>query len=138
MDRLDKNRRSWNMGRIKGRNTAPEIAVRSMLHRAGFRFRLHSKTLPGKPDIVLQSRGTVIFVHGCFWHRHTGCKQCYMPKSNMEFWETKFAGNVERDKKYTRALEKAGWKVIIVWECELQSQDKLRNRLVRLLQLSKS
>lgn len=138
MDRLDKNRRSWNMGRIKGRNTAPEIAVRSMLHRAGFRFRLHAKTLPGKPDIVLQSRRTVIFIHGCFWHRHTGCKQCYMPKSNIEFWETKFAGNVERDEKYSRVLKEAGWKVITVWECELQSPDKLRKRLVRLLQPSKS
>lgn len=104
-----------------------------MLHRAGFRFRLHAKALPGKPDIVLRSLRTVIFVHGCFWHRHTGCKQCYMPKSNIKFWETKFAGNVERDEKFTRALKEAGWKVIVVWECELQSPDKLSVRLLRLL-----
>src|SRR5690242_16161900 len=97
MDRLDKIRRSWNMSRIKGQNTTPEIAVRSMLHRAGFRFRLHAKALPGKPDIVLAGLRTVIFVHGCFWHRHTGCKLCYMPKSNIDFWTAKFAGNVERD-----------------------------------------
>jgi DNA mismatch endonuclease (patch repair protein) len=134
MDRLDKSRRSWNMGRIRGRDTSPEVAVRSMLHRAGFRFRLHLKTLPGKPDIVLRSRNTVIFVHGCFWHRHEGCKQCYTPKSNIAFWETKFAGNVERDKKNTYALKTAGWRVIIVWECELSAPVKLEAKLKRLLQ----
>lgn len=134
MDRLDKSRRSWNMGRIRGRDTSPEVAVRSMLHRAGYRFRLHVKTLPGKPDIVLRSRNTVIFVHGCFWHRHEGCKQCYTPKSNIEFWETKFAGNVQRDKKNTCALKTAGWRVIIVWECELSTPTKLEAKLKRLLQ----
>lgn len=122
------------MGRIRGRDTSPEVAVRSMLHRAGYRFRLHVKTLPGKPDIVLRSRNTVIFVHGCFWHRHEGCKQCYTPKSNIEFWETKFAGNVQRDKKNTCALKTAGWRVIIVWECELSTPTKLEAKLKRLLQ----
>lgn len=138
MDRLNKSRRSWNMSRIKGRNTSPEIAVRSMLHRAGFRFRLHAKALPGTPDIVLRSLRTVIFVHGCFWHRHAGCKQCYMPKSNREFWESKFAGNVERDERSSRVLKEAGWKVIVVWECELQSPDKLSARLLRLLKPRKA
>lgn len=122
------------MGRIRGRDTAPEVAVRSLLHRAGFRFRLHLKTLPGKPDIVLRSRQAVIFVHGCFWHRHEGCKQCYSPKSNIPFWEAKFAGNIERDEKNTRALKSAGWKVIIAWECELSNPTKLEAKLKRLLQ----
>lgn len=136
MDRLNKSRRSWNMGRIRSRDTAPEVAVRSMLHRVGFRFRLHLKTLPGKPDIVLRSRQTVIFVHGCFWHRHESCKQCYTPKSNIVFWEAKFASNVERDAKNMRALKAAGWKVIIVWECELSNPTKLEAKLKRLLQKS--
>jgi DNA mismatch endonuclease (patch repair protein) len=122
------------MGRIRGQDTSPEIAVRSMLHRAGFRFRLHVKTLAGKPDIVLRSRNAAIFVHGCFWHRHKGCKQCYTPKSNIAFWQAKFAGNVERDEKNTRALKAAGWRVIIVWECELSNPGKLETRLKRLLQ----
>lgn len=136
MDRLDKSRRSWNMGRIKGRNTAPEIAVRSLLHRAGYRFRLHPKDLPGKPDIVLPGLGTVIFVHGCFWHRHRGCKQCYTPKTNVEFWDAKFAANVERDRKNAQALEESGWKVIVVWECELSEPERLQTRLRKMLKSS--
>jgi DNA mismatch endonuclease (patch repair protein) len=136
MDRLDKNRRSWNMGQIKGRNTAPEMAVRSMLHRAGYRFRLHRKDLPGKPDIVLPGRKTVIFVHGCFWHRHQGCKQCYTPKSNVDFWLAKFTGNIVRDQKNMEVLRKAGWRVVVVWECELGAPEKLQKRLWKLLESS--
>jgi DNA mismatch endonuclease (patch repair protein) len=121
------------MSRIKGRNTVPEVQVRSMLHNAGFRFRLHGKDLPGKPDIVLPKRGAVVFVHGCFWHRHRKCKNCTSPKTNVDFWQTKFSGNVARDEQSAKALRKAGWKVIVVWECELASPDKLRRRLLRLL-----
>lgn len=133
MDRLDQARRSWNMSRIKGRNTAPEVQVRSILHSLGFRFRLHRKDLPGKPDIVLPKRGTVVFVHGCFWHRHQECKNCTNPKTNEDFWQTKFDGNVARDRKNAKSLREMGWKVIVVWECELASPDKLRRRLLRLL-----
>ena len=132
MDHLDRSRRSWNMGRIRGKNTVPEKQVRSLLHRLGFRFRLHVD-LPGRPDIVLRSRSTVIFVHGCFWHRHDNCRLCYTPKSNIAFWEKKFAGNVERDRKASVALTKAGWRVIVVWECELANLPKLSTRLRRLL-----
>jgi DNA mismatch endonuclease (patch repair protein) len=133
MDRLDKARRSWNMSRIKGRNTAPEVQVRSILHRAGFRFRLHRKSLPGKPDIVLPKRDAVIFVHGCFWHRHQACRNCTTPKTNADFWQTKFDGNVARDQQNAKTLRKMGWKVVVVWECELASPDKLLRRLLRLL-----
>lgn len=134
MDRLDKDRRSWNMGRIRAYDTTPEIAVRSLLHRAGFRFRLHAKDLPGKPDIVLRRRKSVVFVHGCFWHRHEGCKQCYSPKSNIAFWRAKFEGNITRDRKNALALRALGWRVIVVWECELRTPEKLQTRLRQLLQ----
>ncbi len=121
------------MSRIKGRNTAPEVQVRSIIHKAGFRFRLHRKDLPGKPDIVLPKRRVVVFVHGCFWHRHQGCKNCTNPKTNAVFWQTKFDGNVARDDQNAKALRKAGWKVVVVWECELASPAKLQRRLLRLL-----
>lgn len=120
MDILTKEMRSWNMSRIKGRNTKPELAVRSFLHKQGFRFRLHPKNLPGCPDIVLPKYRTVIFVHGCFWHRHKGCLNASTPKTRTEFWEAKFKGNIERDKKNKEELSAAGWKVIITWECELK------------------
>ncbi len=138
MDRLDKSRRSWNMGRIKGKNTVPEIQVRSLLHGLGFRFRLHNRALPGKPDIVLRRYATVIFVHGCFWHRHHNCKLCYTPKSNVEFWREKFNRNVERDRKSYAELKKAGWRVIVVWECELSDIQRLSTRLRRLMNHQKS
>lgn len=133
MDRLDKDRRSWNMGRIKGCDTAPEIAVRSLLHRCGYRFRLHRKDLPGRPDIVLPGRRTVIFVHGCFWHRHHGCKHAYTPKSNVAFWQEKFEGNVARDRKNAKDLKAAGWRVAVVWECEVSRPKKLEARLRKIL-----
>jgi DNA mismatch endonuclease, patch repair protein len=133
VDRIDKKRRSWNMGRIKGRDTAPEVQVRSILHGAGYRFRLHRKDLPGRPDIVLPKHKTAIFVHGCFWHRHKGCSNCSTPKSNVEFWEAKFSGNVERDSRNLKKLTESGWKVIVVWECELLRPDELKTRLLSLL-----
>lgn len=109
------------MSRIKGRNTGPELRLRSLLHRAGFRFRLHAKDLPGKPDIVLPKYRTAIFVHGCFWHRHEGCRNATTPSTRTEFWQDKFNGNVDRDRRNTAALETAGWTVITVWECDLKA-----------------
>ncbi len=111
------------MAQITAANTKPEIKVRSILHRAGFRFRLHRKDLPGRPDIVLPKYNTVIFVHGCFWHRHFGCKFAYFPKSRIEFWKEKFEKTVKRDEFVQIKLKKAGWQVIVVWECEIKSND---------------
>ncbi|HEX8302527.1 very short patch repair endonuclease [Sphingomonas sp.] len=119
-DTISAERRSWNMSRIKGRDTGPEMRLRSLLHRAGFRFRLHPKELSGKPDIVLPKYHAVIFVHGCFWHRHDGCRNATTPSTRTDFWQAKFDGNVERDKRNRAALETAGWTVITVWECELK------------------
>ncbi len=129
MDRLTKQHRSWNMSRIRGKDTKPEMRVRSLLHRMGFRFRLHRKDLPGKPDIVLPAYHTVIFVHGCFWHRHPGCRFAYTPKSRVEFWQTKFRRNVERHQEVTAELEELGWRVVVIWECETGSEEQLQQRL---------
>lgn len=119
-DRLDKERRSWNMSRIRSKNTKPEMAVRRALHAAGFRFRLHVKDLPGKPDIVLPKWKTVVFVHGCFWHRHLSCRKWSVPASNKEYWEKKFAMNIERDQKAITELIELGWSPIVLWECEVK------------------
>ncbi len=133
MDTLAPEERSKLMGRIRGKNTRPEMLVRSMLHRAGYRFSLHRANLPGKPDIVLRKYKTIVFVHGCFWHRHKGCKVATTPKSNVEFWKEKFARNVANDRKHRRALRRLGWKVVTVWECELRQPDKVLARLAREL-----
>lgn len=106
------------MSRIRSRDTVPEMLVRSALHRSGFRFRLHSKDLPGMPDLVLRKYNTVVFVHGCFWHRHKGCSRCTTPSSNQEYWLPKLSGNAMRDKKNRRALTGLGWNVVVIWECE--------------------
>lgn len=129
MDRLSKEHRSWNMGRIRSTNTTPEIRVRSILHRLGYRFRLHCKVLPGRPDIVLPKWRHAIFVHGCFWHRHEKCKLCYTPKSRTEFWTAKFEGTVRRDQAAENALRGMGWQVTIVWECEIADEEKLAWKL---------
>lgn len=131
VDTLSKNRRSWNMSRVRGKDTKPELIVRSVLHRIGFRFRLHVNRLPGKPDIVLQKYRTVVFVHGCFWHRHKRCPDASVPKSRTDFWIQKFTGNVERDRSNRTALRRSGWKVIVVWECEATKKEKLAARLCR-------
>ncbi len=117
MDIWSIEKRSAVMARIRGRDTKPELIVRSLLHRSGLRFSLRRKDLPGKPDIVLPKYKAVVFVHGCFWHRHKGCKVATMPKSREDFWLAKFAANVVRDKRNQRDLKKAGWKVIVLWEC---------------------
>jgi len=114
---------------VTSKNTTPEKRVRSALHRMGYRFRLHKKNLPGKPDIVLAKHSLVIFVHGCFWHRHPGCSANRVPKSNVEFWEEKFRRNVERDKRDRAALEELGWRVEVLWECETKKTEILEKRL---------
>lgn len=113
------------MSRVRSKDTAPEKMVRSWLHARGFRFRLHRKDLPGCPDIVLPKYKTVIFVHGCFWHRHEGCKRASTPATNVEFWTEKFRKNVERDAKTKKELKALGWKVIVVWECETKKDESL-------------
>lgn len=123
MDSISSERRSWNMSRIKSKDTAPEKAVRSFLHRSGFRFRLHCKSLPGKPDIVLPKYKAVVFVHGCFWHRHKGCKFAYTPKTRKQFWSDKFSNNTKRFSSVIKDLKAAGWKVLVVWECNLHEKD---------------
>ena len=108
------------MSRIRGKHTTPEKAVRSVLHRMGFRFRLHGKGLPGRPDIVLRKHNTVVFVHGCFWHRHKGCRNCTTPTNRREWWLEKLNGNAARDVIHVKALRKLGWKVLVIWECETE------------------
>ncbi len=129
-DNHTKEVRSYNMSRIKSQNTKPEVLVRSYLHRNGFRFRKNDKRYPGKPDIVLPKYKTIIFVNGCFWHKHD-CPRFVMPKSNIEYWYRKIDGNVKRDMENYRKLEAMGWRVIIVWECEV-SDERLHN-LVNLI-----
>lgn len=121
--------RSEIMRSVKSKNTTPELLIRSMLHRLGFRFRLHRKDLPGSPDVVLPRYRTVIFVHGCFWHRHPGCRLTTTPKSRQSYWLPKFQGNVERDRRNIEALQKLGWQVIVVWECEIRRRADLEHQL---------
>ncbi len=119
-DSLTPERRSWNMSRIRSRDTRPERALRSMLHRAGFRFRLHDRSLPGTPDIVMKKHRAAILVHGCYWHRHEGCRNATTPSTRTDFWLKKFGATVERDKRNLEALTVLGWKPIVVWECDLK------------------
>ncbi len=129
MDRLTRERRSWNMSRIKGRDTKPELLVRSILHRLGNRFRLRGTKLPGRPDVVLTCHRTVVLVHGCFWHRHPRCPYAYTPKSNLSFWTRKFQANIDRDKRTLRGLRKLGWKAVVVWECQTADRSALTRQL---------
>lgn len=119
-DTVDKQTRSRMMAGIKGRNTRPERLLRQLLHRSGFRFRLHPRQLPGRPDIVLPKYRTAIFVHGCFWHRHHGCHYTSTPSTRPEFWAEKFSKNIERDGRNCRQLQESDWRVLIVWECGLK------------------
>jgi DNA mismatch endonuclease (patch repair protein) len=129
MDRLDDERRSANMRKIRSKDTMPELAVRRLVHAMGYRYRLHVASLPGKPDLIFRSRRKLIFVHGCFWHQHLGCVDGHVPKSRQEYWSPKLARNVERDRAHCIALEKQGWKICTIWECELSDLDNLRARL---------
>lgn len=128
-DRINQKHRSWNMSQIKAKNTVPEIVVRSIVHSLGYRFRIHSNRLPGKPDIALPRLKTVIQVNGCFWHRHPHCTLAYTPNTRKEFWENKFEKNVLRDQVVLKELTSLGWNVITVWECELKDLATLRKRL---------
>ena len=126
MDTLTKEARSALMSKIRGKDTRPELIVRRALHAMGYRFRLQAKELPGKPDIVFRPRRKAIFVHGCFWHRHEGCRIASSPKSRQDYWEAKFARNVARDRRNLAALADEGWRVLVVWECQTRKgQDAL-------------
>ncbi|MDO8589121.1 MAG: very short patch repair endonuclease [Armatimonadota bacterium] len=127
--------RSRIMSLVKQAHTKPEMVVRSLLHRQGYRFRLHRRDLPGSPDIVLPKYKTIIFVHGCFWHRHPGCRKATTPKTNVDYWRTKMAENVERDERKTRDLTQLGWQVVTVWQCETEPKhiEELAIRLKQLL-----
>lgn len=131
-DRITPAHRSWNMSRIRGRDTTPEKLVRSALHRVGFRFRLNVKDLPGRPDIVLPRYNTVVLVHGCFWHRHRGCSNATTPSTNRAFWGAKFDENKARDVRNLRKLRARGWNVHVIWECEADSGRDLKLLLTTL------
>lgn len=120
MDIWSKQKRSEVMSKIRGKNTKPELILRSQLFRHGFRFRIHQKNLPGKPDIVLAKYKTAIFVHGCFWHYHKDCKEGRIPSTNSKFWQEKLLKNIEKDEKHIAELKEMEWKVIVVWECEIE------------------
>lgn len=118
-------KRSWVMSRVGGKNTKPEMRVRKAAHAMGLRYRLHRRDLPGRPDIVFPSRGVALFVHGCFWHRHEGCRLASTPGSNVEFWQEKFCRNVDRDVANSRRLVEGGWRPVIIWECETRKPETL-------------
>lgn len=120
MDIWPKEKRSEVMKKIKGKDTKPEKTLRSALFSKGYRFRIHRKDLPGNPDIVLSKYKTAIFVHGCFWHYHEGCREGRIPSTNTEFWNNKLSKNIVRDKRNIKSLEESGWKVIVIWECEIE------------------
>jgi len=132
-DVFSKEKRSWLMSRVKGRDTKPEILVRSFVHRMGFRFRIHGRDLPGNPDIILPKHGKVIFVNGCFWHGHRRCLRSKRPTTHKGFWNRKLDQNIERDKRFRRMLRRMGWQVLVVWECETRKQEKLLRKLERFL-----
>jgi len=127
MDKLTPAERSRVMSKVRGKNTSPEIRVRRALHALGYRFRLHKKDLPGKPDIVLQKYKICIFVHGCFWHQHPGCKRATIPVNNHEFWVQKFADNARRDEHAVKELSALGWNVLKIWECQTKNKVELVN-----------
>ncbi|MBI3608339.1 MAG: DNA mismatch endonuclease Vsr [Nitrospirae bacterium] len=132
-DPLTRAERSDRMSRIRNADTKPEMIVRRLIHGMGYRYRLHSKALPGNPDLVFASRNKVIFVHGCFWHQH-GCRQYRMPKTRRSFWEPKLARNKKRDATVRRKLNRLGWDYLTVWECQLKRTESLQKRVVRFLE----
>jgi len=136
MDTLSQAERSERMSLVKSKDTKPELRVRRLLHAMGYRYRLHRKDLPGKPDIVVSKRRKAIFVHGCFWHRHDdpACRLARLPKSRKDFWEPKLTANAERDRRNIEALKELGWKVLVVWECELGNNEQLENKLRQFLE----
>ena len=133
-DVFSPEKRSQVMQKIRSKNTKPEIVIRQAIHRLGYRFRLHDKSLPGNPDIIMPKYHTVIQVRGCFWHGHD-CKDGHIPKSRKEYWEPKIRATIERDEKNDHKLRKDGWKLIIVWECQCMTKDSLTNELMRIANL---
>ena len=125
--------RSLNMSHIRSRDTSPELKVRSMIHRAGYRYRLHVKEMPGKPDIVMPRYRTAIFVNGCFWHRHLDCRYATMPKTNIDYWQQKFKRNVDRDQETYNALKQDGWSIVVIWECQTRDRNRLSKLLAEIL-----
>ena len=138
IDHISPERRSWLMSRVRSKDTTPELRVRQMAHRVGLRFRLHRRELPGKPDLVFPRLRTVIFVHGCFWHRHPGCSKASTPKSRTEFWNSKFVQNERRDVENKKLLKRLGWQVITIWECETKTDQALKRALRPLLITAKA
>ena len=134
-DIYSKSKRSSVMGAVHRKNTPQEIAIRKILYRSGYRYRLHKKDLPGSPDIVLKKYNTVIFVNGCFWHGHENCSKSRLPKDNNEFWQKKRNDNLARDKRNYAALEELGWKVLIIWQCEIKkkNEEELKNKILKFL-----
>ena len=132
-DVFDREKRSEIMARIRGRDTKPEMIVRRIAHALGFRFRLHRRDLPGSPDLVFPKYRAVIMVHGCFWHRHPGCRYASSPKTRVRFWEAKFEGNVVRDRRNEEALGELGWRVMVIWECETGDREAVAERIVGFL-----
>lgn len=133
MDIVDSQRRSEMMARIKGRDTTPEIVVRRIAHGLGFRFRLYRKDLPGRPDMSFPQHRVVVFVHGCFWHRHDGCRYAYTPKTRVRFWTEKFSQNVTRDRRNEELLHDLGWRVHVIWECETRDKTAVKIHLLDCL-----
>jgi DNA mismatch endonuclease, patch repair protein len=135
-DVFSTEKRSWIMSQVRGQDTTPEIKVRSMTHRLGYRFRLHRKDLPGNPDLVFPSRKKVIFVHGCFWHGHNCSRGGRIPKTNTEYWSEKLSKNIERDRKNQEALRSLGWEILIIWECDLKAPDNVIYSINRYLSMN--
>ncbi len=133
MDNLSPEERSEIMGRVPSKGSRPELFVGSIVFSLGYRYRLHARDLPGKPDLVFRKRHKLIFVHGCFWHRHASCHLARLPKSRVDFWLSKLEGNKKRDEKTRRALVKHGWHVLTIWECQLDSDERLKDRIKRFL-----
>jgi DNA mismatch endonuclease (patch repair protein) len=132
-DRLTPKKRSWLMSRVRSKDTTPEMIVRRAVHAMGYRYRLHASDLQGKPDLVLPRHGKIIFVHGCFWHRHRGCRKAGVPKSRTAFWLDKFENNVKNDARNIGLLKKRGWKILVVWQCQTINRVKLEKRLRKFL-----
>jgi DNA mismatch endonuclease, patch repair protein len=132
-DNLTPEQRRYNMLQIRSRNTRPELTVRSIVHRMGYRYRLHCSDLAGKPDLVFPRRRKIIFIHGCFWHKHKCRYGKVIPKTNMEYWQTKRERNAARDKRNRKSLEKEGWEIFVVWECWIRNKDTLKQRLASFL-----
>lgn len=134
VDHVDELKRTAIMAAVRSKDTTPEIALRKLLHAQGYRYRLHDKSLPGRPDIVFPARKKAVFVNGCFWHRHEGCRYATTPKSRVEFWEAKFEANVARDRRNILGLKQMGWAVAIVWQCEFKQPEQVLARITDFLE----